>query len=592
MNRRMTVTASSPEYRFGRFVLQPAAQRLLADGEPVALGQRAFDLLAALVERAGQLVPKAELLDRAWPGLVVEENNLQVQVSALRKIIGAAAIATVPGRGYRFDLPLDAAAASSSSTPPPLARGATRTPSVAVLPFVNMSDEAANEYFADGLSDELINVLSKIRGLRVPSRTSAFSFKGAKADIPTVAQKLDVATVLEGSVRKSGSRVRVTVQLVDVATDSHLWSQTYDRELEDIFAVQDDIAQSVVNEIRTPLMGGYGTQPGNAEVSAEVTAAAQGRSSNAEAYRLYLEGTFYLNRYTDEDTKKAIDCLRRALELDPKYATAWAALSFCYMRQEVNAWAPIAEGAQRARDAAKRALAVGPGVAAGHWALGAVLLWHDWDWRGAEASIRRALELAPEDSQLLNLAALLLENLGQFEEAGALVGRALELDPLNDEARVTSGLLFLYTDRLDEAEGAFRKAIELSRPQRARIHYLLGRVLLARGRADGALLEVELEAHETFVLLGRVLAQHARGSKRDSTAAMRELTRKYAQGAAYQIAQAHAYRGEANQAFDWLQRAHRQRDAGLASMKVDPLLRGLHDDPRWLPWLARMRLAD
>jgi TolB-like protein/Flp pilus assembly protein TadD len=591
MTRHIAVTASSPEYRFGRFVLQPAAQRLLKDGEPVALGQRAFDLLVALVERAGQLVPKAELLDRAWPGLVVEENNLQVQVSALRKIVGVEAIATVPGRGYRFDLPLDAAAASPTSTAPPLAPGGMRTPSVAVLPFVNISDEAANEYFADGLSEELINVLSKIRGLRVPSRTSAFSFKGAKADVPTVAHKLDVATVLEGSVRKAGSRVRVTVQLVDVATDSHLWSQTYDRELEDIFAVQDDIAQSVVNEIRTPLMGGHGTQPGNAEVSAEVTVAAKGRSGNAEAYRLYLEGTFYLNRYSDDDTRKAIDCFRRALELDPQYATAWAALSFCYMRQEVNAWTPIAEGAQRARDAAKRALAVGPDVAAGHWALGAVLLWYDWDWRGAEASIRRALELAPEDSQLLNLAALLLENIGQFEEASALVGRALELDPLNDEARVTSGLLFLYTDRLDEAEQAFCKAIELSRPQRARIHYLLGRVHLARGRADDALREAELEAHETFVLLGRVLAQHARGSKDESAAAMRELTRKYAQGAAYQIAQAHAYRGEANQAFDWLERAYRQRDAGLASMKVDPLLRGLHGDPRWLPWLARMRLA-
>ena len=201
----------------------------------------------ALVERAGQLVSKAELLDLVWPGLVVEENNLQVQISALRKILGAGRDRHRPRQG----LPLHAAARARRSArrrlPPPeqlRAPADAETPSIAVLPFVNMSDDPANEYFADGLSEELLNVLSKIRGLRVASRTSAFSFKGAKVDIPTVARKLNVANILEGSVRKSGPRVRITVQLVHVATDSHLWSETYDRELEDIFAVQDDIAHS------------------------------------------------------------------------------------------------------------------------------------------------------------------------------------------------------------------------------------------------------------------------------------------------------------------------------------------------------------
>jgi TolB-like protein/Tfp pilus assembly protein PilF len=590
----MTTTEPSPEYRFGRFELQPAAQQLLVDGEPATLGPRAFDLLVALVERAGRLAPKAELLDRVWPGLVVEENNLQVQVSALRKILGADAIATVPGRGYRFTLQLQLAGPLPTfpDSPKLLASTTADPPSIAVLPFINMSDDAANEYFADGLSEELINVLSKIRGLRVASRTSAFSFKGANVDIPTVAQKLNVATVLEGSVRKAGSRVRITVQLVNVATDSHLWSETYDRELEDIFAVQDDIAHSVVKEMRSTLLGERLDAPGSARVTAEVQAALKGRSRDPEAYRLYLEGSFFLNRYNDEDTKKAIDCFRRALVLDPEYATAWASLSFCFLRQEVNAWVPIAEGAENARDAVRRALSLGPDVAEGHWALGAVLMWYEWDWRGAEVSIRRALQLAPEDSQLLILAAILLQNLGQFEEAAALVGKALALDPLNDEAHVTSGLRLLYTERLAEAEHAFRKAIELSPHQRARIHYLLGRVHIAQRRLDDALREIKQEAHETFRLLGSVLVQHARGRAAESTAAMRELTRKYAQGAAYQIAQAHAYQCEADLAFEWLERAHRQRDAGLASMKVDPLLRELHADPRWQPWLERMRLAD
>jgi TolB-like protein/Flp pilus assembly protein TadD len=589
----MTATASFPDYRFGRFALQPATQRLLFDGEPVTVGPRAFALLLALVERAGQLVPKAALLDLAWPGVVVEENNLQVQVSALRKVLGADAIATVPGRGYRFTLQLEPADRTPMplSPPKPLATTVGDPPSIAVLPFVNMSDDAANEYFADGLSEELLNVLSKIRGLRVASRTSAFSFKGMKADIPTVAQKLNVATVLEGSVRKAGSRVRIAVQLVNVATDSHLWSETYDRELEDIFAVQDDIAHSVVKEMRTALMGGRATAPGSEEVAVEVRAAAKGRSSNAEAYRLYLEGMFFLNRYNDEDTKKAIDYFRRALAVDPEYAMAWASLSFCYLRQEVNAWAPIAEGAERAREAARRALAVGFDVGASHWALAAVLMWYDWDWRGAEAAVRRALQLAPEDSQLI-LAATLMKNLGQLEEAAALIRQALALDPLNVEAHMESGLQHMIAGRPVDAESAFRKALEVSPHQRARIHYALGRACMLQGRLDEALHEFQQEVHETFRLLGIALAQHLRGRVAESAAAMRELTRKYADGAAYQIAEASAYRGDANQAFEWLERAYRQRDAGLASMKMDPLLRDLHADPRWQPWLKRMGLAD
>jgi adenylate cyclase len=241
------------EYRFGRYSLQPAEQRLLVDGDPQSIGPRAFDVLVAMVERAGQLVDKQALLDRVWPGLVVEENNLQVQVSALRKILGPDAIATVAGKGYRFTWPIDSAKQPHTSrrseivAPSP----STTMPSIAVLPFVNTSDDAANEYFADGLAEELLNVLSKIRGLRVASRTSAFSFKGAKVDIATMAQKLNVATILEGSVRKAGKRVRISAQLIHVATDSHLWSETYDREPEDIFAMQDDIAQSVVKELRS-----------------------------------------------------------------------------------------------------------------------------------------------------------------------------------------------------------------------------------------------------------------------------------------------------------------------------------------------------
>ena len=252
----MARDAPASEYRFGRFAVQPAERRLLAEDQSIPVGPRAFDLLVALIDRAGHLVTKQELIESVWPNLVIEENNLQVQVSALRKILGPETIATIPGRGYRFTVALKSA--ESQTFPPPsqvLPATDDCTPSIAVLPFVNLSDDVANEYFADGLAEELLNVLSKIRGLKVVSRTSSFYFKGRNVDLASVAQKLDVAAVVQGSVRKSGTRVRITAQLIQVATDSHLWSETYDRELDDIFAVQDDIAQSVVKELRAALLG-------------------------------------------------------------------------------------------------------------------------------------------------------------------------------------------------------------------------------------------------------------------------------------------------------------------------------------------------
>ena len=587
----MAADARPPVYRFDRFELQPAAQRLLADGEPAPLGPRAFDLLVALVQRAGQLVTKAELLDLVWPGLVVEENNLQVQISALRRIVGADAIATVPGRGYRFTLQPQSGAAAVPARPPQLpAPVGADPPSIAVLPFVNMSDEAANEYFADGLSEELLNVLSRIRGLRVVSRTSAFSFKGVKADIPTVARKLNVATILEGSVRKAGTRVRVTVQLVNAATDSHLWSQVYDRELEDIFAVQDDIAHAVVSGIRADLMGGRAAAPAGAGVTAEVQAAVRGRSTNAEAYRLFLQGRFFLNCDNEEDVKRAIDFFGRAVALDPGYAQAWALLSFCHLHQGANAWAPFVEGGERAREAARQALSVGPDVADSHWAMAVVLMYCDWDWRGAEAAVRRAVQLAPEGMQLL-LAARLMQDLGQLDEAQTLIDQALALDPLNIEAHMTSGLQHVYSGRAAEAERAYQKARDLSPHQRVRVHYSIGRACMMQGRLDEALREIELEAHQAFRLLGTVLVQHARGRAAESDEALRAMIQTFADDAAYQIAEACACRGESERAFEWIERAYRQRDAGLASIKIDPLLRGLHADPRWQPWLQRMGFA-
>jgi TolB-like protein/Flp pilus assembly protein TadD len=575
----------SDTHRFGRFELRPAQRQLWVDGAKVPLGARAFDVLMALVERRDRVAGKQELLDAAWPGLVVEENNLQVQISTLRRILGADAIVTVPGRGYRFTLQPQAL--------PPQPRTDPKTPaapSVAVLPFVNLSDEAANEYFADGLSEELVNVLSKVEGLRVASRTSAFSFKGAPVDLPTIGRRLNVAHVLEGSVRKAGTRVRVTAQLIDVASDSHRWSREYDRELKDIFAIQDDIARRVVTDIRAALLGESAPAvAAEARVQGEIEAAAKGRSDSAEAYRLYLQGSFHLNRDTEHDVAQAIEHLSRAVALDPAFARAWALLSFAHFHQAANGWAPMDEGRERARDAAGRALATGPDVAAGHWAMGALRMYGDWDWPGAEAALQRALELAPEDSQML-LAARLMQDLGRLDDAARWIERALTNDPLNTAAHMTAGWQALLRGQPAAAEQAFRRALELS-PQRVRIHYGLARAHLLADRPDDALAEAQQEPHAIFRLLATVLAQHARGRDAESVAALHELVRGHPDTAAYQIAEAHAGRGEVASAFEWLRRARRLRDAGLAGVKVDPLLQRLHGDVRWQRFLEAMQLA-
>jgi tetratricopeptide (TPR) repeat protein len=257
-------------------------------------------------------------------------------------------------------------------------------------------------------------VLTKIRGLRVASRTSAFSFKGKDVDIPTVAQKLNVATVLEGSVRKSGKRVRITAQLIQVASDSHLWSETYDRELDDIFAVQDDIAQSVVKELRAALMGQPAETAADSAAAAEVRQAVTGRSDNPEAFQLYLQGKFYGERVTQADSDKAIDLYQRALAIDPSFALAWAGLAHIYHLQAGYGFAPIDEGFERARGAAQNALRLAPDLAEAHIALGAVLEGHDWNWTAAEASYRRA-ELAPGDANALRAAGQLARIRGRVD---------------------------------------------------------------------------------------------------------------------------------------------------------------------------------
>lgn len=453
-------------------------------------------------------------------------------------------------------------------------------PSIAVLPFVNMSPDPENEYFADGLSEELLNVLTKVGPLHVAARTSSFAFKNSREDIRIIGKNLNVNTILEGSVRKSDGRVRITVQLVKVADGFHLWSETYDRTLDDIFFVQDDIARSVVKELRVALMGEEPDSATDARAKAEVAQAVKGRGENAEAHRQYLRGKYFVERLTRDDVDRAVSCFRQAIDLDPLYALAWTGLSRAYADQAGHGWLPCADGYDLARAAAQRALEIEPDLAEGHMRLALIRMSHDWDWQGALSSITRALELAPGRVSILSTAAHLASNLDKMDEAISLIRRVVALDPLSTSAHHSLGIYCYAADRLDEAADALRTALELN-PRQVGLWFDYARIHLAQGLKEQALVEADKEVFEPFRLLGLALTRYACGSTGESNRATDDLVKKYDEDGAYQIAEAFAFRGETDRAFEWLERAYEQRDPGLPEMRTEPLLRSLHGDPRW-----------
>lgn len=448
------------------------------------------------------------------------------------------------------------------------------TPSIAVLPFVDMSPGMDQEYFSDGLAEELLNALVKIPELRVTGRTSSFQFKGKNEDLRTIGEKLNVTTVLKGSVRKQGNRVRVTAQLIKVSDGFHVWSETYDRDLTDIFAVQEEIARSVAGSLKVTLLGAK--MPSS-------------QATNSEAYTAYLQGRYFHRPFTKERLEKAVSYYREAIRLDPKYAPAWAGLAQAHSAQAGFAYIPSRQGFRKARDAAERALALDPNLAEAHAALGSIKRTYDWDWAGADASYQRALALEPGNSGIAQDAVGMAGTLGRWDEALRLAHRAVRLDPLRPGTHQILGNLDWYMGRLDEAAAALQKALELN-PEQPFLHTSLGRVYLAKSRPQDALAEAERDQHPLFRLQGLALAYHALAQKQQSDQTMAELIANYRTDGAFQIAEVYAFRGEADRAFQWLERAYVQRDTGLPDMKGDPLLKSLEHDPRYAAFLKKMRL--
>jgi TolB-like protein len=445
--------------------------------------------------------------------------------------------------------------------------------SIAVLPLLNESGDPADEYFSDGLSEELIAALAQIKELKVIGRSSSFRFKDRKEETKTIGEKLGVATLLEGTVRKQGERVRIVAELINAADGIELWTRTFDRELKDIFAVQQEIAAAVASSLKVTLLG------------PDQRPSANPATKNTEAHNAYLQGHYYFQRRNLEDYRKAVGHYDEAIRLDPDYALAYAERS--------EAWTLIGdltgEGKTawpKARTDAEKAVAIAPALAEAHAALGWVRFFTEWRFAEGLSELKRAKELAPANPTANDLLARVIVYLGRLDEAEKQGRQAVELDPLASAPQNNLARILWYQGKLDEADAVARKAAELQ-PNSASSRRWQVLVAIRRGDKETALREAQLEPDESYRRFELALAQFARGDRTAADAALADLIANN-RGLDYQIAQVYAVRGEKEKAFEWLQIAFDNHDTGMLALLVDPLLRSLSDDPRYKNLLARM----
>ena len=447
--------------------------------------------------------------------------------------------------------------------------------SIAVLPLLNESGDPKDEYFSDGLSEELIAALAQISGLKVIGRSSSFRFKDRKEEPKTIGEKLGVTTLLEGTVRKQGDRVRIVAELVNVADGIELWTRTFDRELKDIFAVQEEIARAVAESLKVTLLG---SQDKSSQMA----------TNSVEAHNAYLQAHFHFQRRNVEDYRKAITYFDRAIELDPDYALAYAERSETWtIIGDLTGQRPTAY--PKARSDAEKAVAIAPALAEAHAALGWVRAFAEWKFAEGLSELQSAKELSPANPTANDLLARVIVYWGRIEDAERQARQAVELDPLSAVTQFSLGRVLFYAGKLDEADAAGRKMAELQ-PAAASSHRWQVLVAVQRGDGETALREAQLEPDAGFRPFELALAQYVRGDRKAADAALADLVANSRDSLAYQIAEVYAVRHEVDKAFEWLQIAFDNHDGGIPSLLVDPLLRSLRDDPRYKNLLAKLGL--
>ncbi|HNS17070.1 MAG TPA: adenylate/guanylate cyclase domain-containing protein [Bacteroidales bacterium] len=456
------------------------------------------------------------------------------------------------------------------------------TNSIAVLPFTNLSPEKDQEYFCDGMVEELINVLSHIPELKVVARTSAFSFKGKEVDIRDIGEKLNVRNILEGSVRKSGNQLRISAQLIDVSDGYHLWSNTYDRELKDVFVIQDEISLAIVDALKTKLLPGDKIEKQQTE--------------NTEAYQLYLKGRFFWNKRTATDLQKAIGYFSQAIEKDPEYAMAYTGLASTYVLLPEYAALSSSESYRKADSAAKKALELDPALAEPHSVLGIIKQDYEWDWTGAEIEYKKAIEINPNYPTAHHWYTIYLYLLGRSDEALSEINRALELDPLSPIINVNLGDVLFFMRQYDKAIDQYHKTLELD-PDFAPAHLPLGYIYTLHGKFDEAI--TEFKKMRTIVgnnpyglsLLGFAYARS--GDKDNALKALHDLFDFMEQGytVAFDIAIIYYGLGYRDHMFEWFEKSYQERDFRLTRMKIEPIYDDLRSDSRTIALLRKMGLG-
>ena len=559
--------AAGGRYEFGHYRLDVRAHLLFRNGRRVVLTPKAVDLLAALVEAQGEPVGKQELLHRVWPDAVVEEGSLTSHISLLRRVLAEGAggrqfIETLPKRGYRFVGPCAAMAQPAAAT------GAGRRMLV-VLPFENLSGGRKHDYFSEGLTEEMISQLARLspEQLGVIARTSAMQYKSTTKTAQQIGQELGVSHLLEGSVRRSGERVRITAQLIRVSDATHLWAEGYERSLHDILALQAEVARAIAREIQIKLT--VGVQHRLDRVAA----------IDPEAHEAYLRGRHLWNRRTEEGMRNSIALYEEAIRRHPDYAMAYAGVADSYVMLACRGMVSAKETFRKARAAARKALELDGELGEAHGSLAHVRL-HDWDWEGLDRDFLRAIELHPAQPIVYYWYGEFLMSMGRPEEAIAMTRRAQQADPLSPVIAASLAMILYLARHYDEAARMLQRAQEID-PDHFLPHLRMGLVRLQQEGYPEAIRELQTAARlanhstETLAALGTGYAMAGMSGEAHGIVA-------------YNIAKIYAAARDKDKSFEWLERAYQEGDPDLIELNSEPLFDRLRGEPKFSELMRRI----
>jgi TolB-like protein/Tfp pilus assembly protein PilF len=588
-------------YQFDSFLLDQTERILLCGRTAVALPPKVFDVLCVLVESAGHLVTKTTLLEKVWPDTFVEEANVSINIAILRKILGESAggqpyIETVRKRGYRFvakvlelkgENALDVLRHEPKSVlavPQESKLGPSRFNSLAVLPFVNVSGNFDIEHLSDGITETLINTLSQLPELRVMARNTVFRYKGKDLDASQIGRELGIPNVLVGTVDSLGDRIVLSIELIDVAGGWQLFGKTYKPKFGEILETQDEMANEIATKLQIDLKG------------VEERRRFRRYTDNPEAFRAYLKGRYYWNKYTHEGLEKAIEYFRQAIDIDPVYALAYAGMADSYFRL-ANQYVASVLTIPKAKAAAMRALEIDPMLPQAHASLGIIKLRYDWDWQGAEREFKQAISLDSSYSTAHQWYSCYFQSLRRFDEALHHISFAQDLDPLSTQITVLWGMCLWAMRLYDEALEKLREAVAMD-PYHCTAHLGLTLVHMQMGNIAEALEEFKRASrlNDSPTIMAFLGLVYAASGERDEAQRVIEAMQKQRQerfASAYDVALIYAGLSENDLAFEWLEKAYTDRDDGLTwGLASDPRLDPLRGDGRFDELMNRVGLAN